>query len=463
MELLDMPPEMVQRVVGCYVSKFGVVQAWKTRSICRTWREYVEYEVLARQPVRAFTRQGSLSGREILRHNMATFVAYRIKNPKGLNTFLPNFMNRMITALTQVAGDSNDATQNEYAKLLSHVFANTYEHAYHLIIVNPTKPINANKAAGFAEGMSANLIAAAAAIGSLDAIRHFVAQDSKALWDKSVAFGYPLAAAALAGRDDMVMILYKHLLAVRKAGADKSTYKCLTPAIDAAIRGCQYKVANFLLRAIINYSKPLISAAYAKLLIASVRTGNVKFVSLILDCGVLPTQHTLASAFTLAVKDNHEEIATYFCTGGHIRINKFMDDYGVQSPLKTAVQRGRLELTKALLDMGAYPDGPSNIQEHHWYLHCPLEVAVKKRNVKIVQLLLECGAIPHLVKSYEDIPPPPSAIRVLIDNAKRHNTKPVKFRIRKILKDVSELMVYDPSLPSSNSRGQGTTNLVHFR
>jgi hypothetical protein len=37
MELLDLPPELFERVIELYVKKYGVKEAWKLRGICSTF------------------------------------------------------------------------------------------------------------------------------------------------------------------------------------------------------------------------------------------------------------------------------------------------------------------------------------------------------------------------------------------------------------------------------------------
>ncbi|KAF1924046.1 uncharacterized protein M421DRAFT_95726 [Didymella exigua CBS 183.55] len=75
MLLLDLPPEVFQRVITIHVSTVGVGNAAKAREACKTFLAYINEEIFARQPPGAFAARVP---NKLLKRNLALFLEYRM-------------------------------------------------------------------------------------------------------------------------------------------------------------------------------------------------------------------------------------------------------------------------------------------------------------------------------------------------------------------------------------------------
>jgi hypothetical protein len=112
MELLDLPPEVFQRIVGAYVSVESPRKIGRARTVCSkvwsndqinqeltlqgTFKNYINEELFARQPINKF--KGSI-GKKLLEKNLASFLSYRTKSLYGAPDFLPSIIRGTVDRL----------------------------------------------------------------------------------------------------------------------------------------------------------------------------------------------------------------------------------------------------------------------------------------------------------------------------------------------------------------------------
>jgi hypothetical protein len=110
MLLLDLPPELFERVVVHRVTDLGIAEAWEYRRACRkftrrkelrinrtnsfagTFRRAIEFESRANQPTIAFLGQDRLCARRILRNYNGLYLSYRVRAENGAYSFLPRLI-----------------------------------------------------------------------------------------------------------------------------------------------------------------------------------------------------------------------------------------------------------------------------------------------------------------------------------------------------------------------------------
>ncbi|CAN9243389.1 unnamed protein product [Alternaria alternata] len=194
MPLLDLPPEIFQRITHILVKKHGITEAWKVRGTSKAFQTYVTYEVLATPSLYAYNK--TRAGREILKHKLADFLYTRSTKLNGfVRTHVSNFINRiMYITESWITGDQAISTLR---RVICELFVRNCDGALRFVLTDTNKLSIQDKQETMASS-GANLIATAAAIGDLDFLRRVAAKDEDLLWNESPAFGYPLDAAVYA-------------------------------------------------------------------------------------------------------------------------------------------------------------------------------------------------------------------------------------------------------------------------
>ncbi|KAF2118042.1 hypothetical protein BDV96DRAFT_630490 [Lophiotrema nucula] len=421
--LLDLPPEMLQRVITCYVKTAGVLEAWKSREACRTFRDYVSEEILARQPPEVFRykRKGTKAAQKLFDHNAAAILGYRVNSLYGVNRFIPFYIRDVVSELMDVDGNINDGRRQKYTQILSKLLVANYPCVGSLLRTDPSKPVPRGIMGPLDAENSQDLLVAAAAVGDLDALQHFIAMmddeepeqatqwsngpHQSPLWRYSKTFGYPLAAAAYAGNEDIVKAVYK-LILIRKSkveymsSAEAATYQTVVESgITQACQSLNFRISDFLLSHFRKDFEKFTENGFRTLLSTTVRWRSKDEVVNILNIGHSATRKTYTDAFFSALRDREDDIVLLFIEKGLIHTNHLFDCG--DCPLSAAVARGRLPIVRRLLDAGASPDGATygGWRSRTGY---PLWQAARKGDSKMVKLLLDRGADLHLVKRLWD-------------------------------------------------------------
>lgn len=120
-------------------------------------------------------------------------------------------------------------------------------------------------------------------------------------------------------------------------------------------------------------------------LIAAIQEGNLAAITTLIAAGaeINPQNWNESVPLVVAVqKGNSETIQALIAAGANVnRIDCEMD----ASPLGAAIQQGRVDLVRLLLDVGASPEGGD-------MSNTALALAVKQGNMEIFQMLLAAGA-----------------------------------------------------------------------
>ncbi|CAN9225303.1 unnamed protein product [Alternaria alternata] len=221
MQLLDLPPEIFQRVTHILVKKHGIAEAWKVRGTSKAFQTYITYEVLATPSLYAYNK--TRAGREILQHKLADFLYTRSTKLNGfVRTHVPEFIRDVI--LIKEPSITGDEAVSKLRRLLCELFARNCDGALTFVLTQTNK-LNHHQIKALSVSSTVNLIAVATAIGDLYLLRTEAAKDRDLLWQESTAFGYPLDVAVYAGHFGVAKVIAQQAVTNRnKDGVDIHRY-----------------------------------------------------------------------------------------------------------------------------------------------------------------------------------------------------------------------------------------------
>ncbi|KAF1843182.1 uncharacterized protein K460DRAFT_341031 [Cucurbitaria berberidis CBS 394.84] len=393
MELVELPPELLQRILELYVKNVGIIEAWGTRGTCRTFRSYIDYEVLSRPHLNTYL--SSKAGRTILKKNMVGYVFHRSNNPTTFaRDLVPKFIRAIMNELAIATGNESEGAAQSIRHTLCKVLVKYYKWTYFALTTIPSTALGISKLQHITIDNVPNRVAAAAAAGNLQAIRTFAEEDRSSIWGKSVAFGYPLVAATYAGHFHVVkafVIQFITDLELDRLLAWQTERKPFSVAIRVAIQRQYSQILQYLVEKYVEAFGTASQRCMEKWLKAAVRTGRPEYVRLIValrhHCSLL----CIYDAFELSCKLNHPQVSRVFFEGNTLEVNEMLyHDF----PIGTAFEYGSLSVIKELLDLGANPDGPRYIGDGNR----PLCEALYEEETEICCLLLEKGANIDLVQ-----------------------------------------------------------------
>lgn len=135
-----------------------------------TFADYIKYEILVKQPIRSFLRVKGNNGRKLLKVEAAEYLEYRVKSRHGAHEFLPGFIERIVDGLVRKMGDSTHEIRAACTTVLSHLLVKEYPDTYHFLVIDAKKPSLAWRVSSFAIDGSEHKVAAAAAVGDVEAL-----------------------------------------------------------------------------------------------------------------------------------------------------------------------------------------------------------------------------------------------------------------------------------------------------
>ncbi|KAF2994681.1 hypothetical protein E8E13_001948 [Curvularia kusanoi] len=122
MDLLDLPPEVFQRIIEEYVTAEHTRKTAKTRIVCKTFRDCINEELFARQSVSKFK---SRVGKRLLEKNLALFLTYRVRSLHGASDFLPSVIRGTVDRLMTLRKNPEDlrkgVTESVIQTLITHL------------------------------------------------------------------------------------------------------------------------------------------------------------------------------------------------------------------------------------------------------------------------------------------------------------------------------------------------------
>ncbi|KAF1935252.1 ankyrin [Clathrospora elynae] len=399
MELLDLPPELLERVMVLYVKKYGIVEAWKIRKICKTFSIHIDRVIFAEQPISAFLRTKEHNARAILKNNLVSYLIHHTNNLAGAHKFLPDFLNGMLEGLLE--GLANNEKKNmkrtAYLRLLCELLVKrSGDTVWSFVTMTSAASTNKMSSIKFAKSIEISKVAAAAAVGSLDALRRGLQNDRQRLWEESDAFGYPLTLAAEGNHVEIVQAIVKSFEEYQHKYPASMPKPYFMLAIDAAMTERFIGIAALLLKIYHKYFPVLPQRYFDTWLAQAILTGNHDLIRSVKALKTVGGTAGYVMGFRMACEQGDAQIARMFIDDGHLDINQGLpyDTF----PLEIAFNTGHANVVELLLRLGADPDGPHKRWPHARLLW----TAIAENKDQMVKLLLDWGANPHLVQGDGD-------------------------------------------------------------
>jgi hypothetical protein len=180
-----------------------------------TFINFLEFAIFAEADMQHYSKSAD-DDLKILRNNLGAFLYHRSMRLNEAPSDFPEFVRHITEHLTQDCAHDKERIE-VYGRILSKILARNYGSEFdHLIlpgvIMNFTKRLKAgnqrvDRPLSVTSGPT--LSAAAAAIGSLEALKDAAAKDRLDLWACSDTLGYPIEAAALNGHNHVVKALIR--------------------------------------------------------------------------------------------------------------------------------------------------------------------------------------------------------------------------------------------------------------
>jgi len=330
----------------------------------------------------------------ILRNNIAKFLFLRSNKLNGfIRDLVPNFIRDVMReAEPWVSDDKASATLR---KVLCELYVKTDHNAYACIVQDTRHGRLQKHIHGIQATKVVNLVAAAAAAGSLEALRGLANHNHKLLWLHSPTFGYPIDAAAYAGQFKVVKALAEQAVTDKGLSiATSSTRENIAfgKAICTGIEHGHDKMTKVLIEKYGEAFGPASESCMEEWLEYAVATGNKVITRLLQHVPNHAGMQIFYTAFEKSCWLGDTDIIRIFFEEGRLEINGISS---VGYPLLTAVRVPFTSVVSVsvLLALGANPNGP---------IYCghskhPLQVALECGRDKVAIALLEAGANIHLI------------------------------------------------------------------
>ncbi|KAF2680418.1 hypothetical protein K458DRAFT_257806, partial [Lentithecium fluviatile CBS 122367] len=357
MELLDLPPEIIDRILSHHVNKVG------------TFKTCITHNILAKQPINAFLKIHPNNGRRILRKNLSTYLKYRIKKLNGAHPFLPNFIKHALDRLEKVSGPVDFSTKTKNEGTLCDVLVKESEEIAFELVTTDVKRKKCQRHLWMFDHTQTDdadyAIAAAAAIGDMGAMVSFIKPDPTDIWLYSPAFGYPLAIAAYTGEYLMVKRMLDAFKIIGLMRDPKSFEEMYEQAILFSLQSRHVAVTMLLTENHPLYFAAVEKKAFQSWLKEAIDSGNSELVDAVLKLNHNGGVDCYAQGFNTACKLGHANMVRLFFEPGRLGINQHTKSAAESSgcseitfPLSIAVCSGHLSVVKEMLRLGANASGP---------------------------------------------------------------------------------------------------------
>jgi hypothetical protein len=270
-------------------------------------------------------------------------------------------------------GPDKDNLRAEYLSILCESLKSEYIHGiWSHITQSATSVANKSSAHYSTDNEVTNKIAAACAVGNLDALRRAVSHDKQLVRERSLIFGRPLALAAAGNHRDVVFAIIKYFEANQHLHPEWQPEDALKHAINVSLNHGFVDIAKLLIQIYNAYCPvlghcPLLGGSlHFSWLNAAVATGDDALIAKVMALKANQGTSAYYGAFDTACQRGDVRAARMFFSNGYLKLNQ---------------------------DIGKSAGGVGGCGD------CPLNYAVK---AKIMQLFLDKGANPELVRESWD-------------------------------------------------------------
>ncbi|KAI4629356.1 uncharacterized protein J4E87_003620 [Alternaria ethzedia] len=418
MDLLDFPPEIFRHIINCLVSDFGILCAWKLRSVCRktlipvvaqmlradnfigTFDQEISANILAVQPRQAFRGYYALS---LLtrKDNMKHYLAYHVKSPRDVLPELPAKIQKMVEYVTKelTATDNLDG-RNILLEVCAGVAQTCPFLTTFLWLNDSTSLVSEKRYKKLRQPLSKDItyhdqLIAAISVGAYDVVARLLRQAPTSL--SRDVFEEPMLAAVLQDDHKMITLMMTVLdeqkskrfkrSQVMNVGSPYSMLGSMQPAIVDDNVDMVKLLLGYLRRYLTLPDKTYYRQWIDRAILS--RSNNVLRTLLQAAPDTKPF-HINTTIFERGVKTGDSAIVTTLINYGSIQLDS---SSAQMSALAASIRAGVVAVIRAVVEAGA---DINLVITTHRLKHCdaitPLEYAIYLNHFDAVYYLIKCGA-----------------------------------------------------------------------
>ncbi|KAI4950505.1 hypothetical protein J4E91_004388 [Alternaria rosae] len=241
MELLDLPPEIFQKVIESYVHTVGVCKAWKRRKVCKTFAAFISEECLGRQSMTAYSDPRA---KKLVAQNLGLFLQYRFKVSHGAPALLTTLIRNVVYQFMTATSQSTQTVRAAYTEKACNAIKGCCSiwSAVHLA----TSPYSLACTMVSNERVEAHCLVIAVWMKDLELVTHYLSH-GVSIWDKPGVFLSPIAVAAQIRANDVVSQLLEHARSLLTNTAKAKLNRALDDATWAAVASRHWDTATVLI------------------------------------------------------------------------------------------------------------------------------------------------------------------------------------------------------------------------
>ncbi|KAJ4360778.1 uncharacterized protein N0V89_001345 [Didymosphaeria variabile] len=190
MELLDLPPEVFQRIMQKYVAKAGLCDAWKHREVCKTFNVYITVEIFKHQPMKVYS---SRRNRGLFRKGLTVFLEYRLEHLYGAHDLLPSAVRMAVAKIIEITQETSVKERIELNKEVIAAVVKFWKNVH----VAAIKPSKCTETGCSKDTDDARLLCLVVGMGRLDLTRS-VLKHCTDPWSEAYCLGSPVDVAVRA-------------------------------------------------------------------------------------------------------------------------------------------------------------------------------------------------------------------------------------------------------------------------
>ncbi|KAF2647547.1 hypothetical protein K491DRAFT_303954 [Lophiostoma macrostomum CBS 122681] len=256
MLLLDLPSELLERILDVFIEIVPLSHAFRARSVCRFFASVINHALLAKTPsetlshhlTHASARHRPEVLRTFLKKNLGTLILNHTRYPRGIPPNVPDFINYVVAELMEFVPTDGDTlaiheqyqqdlialTVSDNVKLHEDTMFDLlgiekqprgylYDSSYYDMIdqrkLSPTQAL-----------------CAAAAVGSLHAVEYTIQRGGQLLEASKGAYACPISAAAITNQQHVLELFIAHLEQAISEDLEQDSLKALEKILNRVIK-----------------------------------------------------------------------------------------------------------------------------------------------------------------------------------------------------------------------------------
>ncbi|KAJ4360814.1 uncharacterized protein N0V89_001381 [Didymosphaeria variabile] len=382
-DLLDLPPEVFQRVVHELVSDVGVVEAWKLRGVCRTFAAEIHHDIFAHQPKEILLASMDTSEHmKIFQNNLTVYLRNRLNKRLDANGMLVSKIQELWDYPTETLHIQDFQKRQECAARLIEGIVSDPDPLYWMAFIWDEQlwPHRHNHADAYmVPATAADKLIAVVAVGEHDLIPGLFELPENGDY---TMFSRPLVIATGNRDTEMVRTL---ISCYKKLHPKNNTHPDIVDAIDSAIQIGNVDALELLIQTCRSWGHCYYSEkrAYRGWMQCSIIHDSVASLDTVIENRGGRKGMLTQEVVKLICRSGKDTMINHYIEKGLLDVNKV---YSHTSPLIIATHAGNVRTMATLISAGADVDKATSDGT------TPLFIASKKHRKGAMNYLLDNGA-----------------------------------------------------------------------